>query len=216
MEQLIKKILKEEFSHNYVEVVTYDFSEIKQFFYITESEAKAPIYSDDVQYIKSRINRMYGGNDYLKLGNHKIIIEPTKHWFQRLNRKMEDDYKDIESIEDPELSEGMNLVEKYIESIIYPYLKRVNWNKTPRPCMELINTNATMPNGDKTIYSIVLRFELVDKQKYLIKLITQIKGERLYSRDYNCSKYTLNENKKRMKVYYHPFFNQLSYDCYAH
>ena len=216
MDKLILKILKEEFVTKFIEVVTYDFSKIKHFFSINEGKATAPVYHSDVEYIEKRIKKIYNQYDYISIGNHKIIIEPTTHWYQRLNRKMEPEYKNIPTIEDPELSEGIDLVEKYMDSIIYPYLKKINWGKTQRPCMELISNSSVMPDGTKTIYSIILKFELIGKQKYLIKLITQIKGERLYSEKYNCSKYTLNGNKKRMKVYYHPLNNQLSYDCYAY
>jgi len=215
MRNLIEKILFEEFHTSNIKVRTFDFSEIKHLLFINEGDATAPVYDDDVDYIENRIDRMYGGGDYISMGNHKIEIHPTTHWYQRLNRKMEKEYRDNDKIEDPELSEGMDLIEKSMTSIIYPYLKKINWTANPKPCMELVNNNAIMPNGDRGFYSIILGFSLIGKQKYKIKLITQIKGERLYSKNYNCSKYVINENKKRMKKF-HPFYNHLSYDCYAY
>jgi hypothetical protein len=206
MRNLIKKILREEINNNSIEVITYDFNQIKHFFSINEGVAKAPIYSDDVKLIKNKIKKLYNGGDFLKLGNHKILIDPTKHWLQRLNRKMEDEYKNILSIEDPELFEGLDLIEKNMEKIIYPYLKNINWEKNSRPCMELINHNAILPNGEITIYSVVISFEKLGKGLFVIKLLTQIKGERLYSQNYNCSQIKLYENKKRMNKYCHPFY----------
>jgi hypothetical protein len=206
MRNLIKKILKEEINNNSIEVITYDFNQIKHFFSINEGVANAPIYSEDVNLINNKIKRMYNAGDSLKVGNYKILIEPSKHWLQRLNRKMEDEYKNDESIEDPELFEGLDLIEKNMEKIIYPYMKNINWEKKPRPCMELINHNAILPNGDITTYSIVLSIEKLNKGLFNIKLLTQIKGERLYSQNYNCSKIKLYENKKRINKYCHPFY----------
>jgi hypothetical protein len=72
--------------------------------------------------------------------------------------------------------------------------------------MELINHNAILPNGDITTYSIVLSIEKLNKGLFNIKLLTQIKGERLSSQKHNCSKIKLYENKKRMNKYCHPFY----------
>lgn len=206
MKELIRKILNEEINNNYIEVITYDFNKIKHLFPINEGDAKAPIYSEDVALIKNKIKRMYNAGDSLKLGKYNILIQPTKHWFQRLNRKMEEDYKKDDSIEDPELFEGLDLIEKNMETIIYPYLKNINWDKKSRPCMELINHNAILPNGETTIYSIVISFEKLNKGLFNIKLLTQIKGKRLYSKNYNCSQIKLYENKKRITKYCHPFY----------
>ena len=206
MRNLIKKILKEEINNNSIEVITYDFDEIKHLFPLNEGVAKAPIYSEDVTLIKNKIKRMYNAGDSLKVGNYKILIEPSKHWLQRLNRKMEDEYKNDESIEDPELFEGLDLIEKNMDTIIYPYLKNINWEKKSRPCMELINNKAILSNGKIGNYSIILNFEKLNKGSFRIKLITQIKGKLFYNQKYNCSKIKLNENKKRMNKYCHPFY----------
>jgi hypothetical protein len=72
--------------------------------------------------------------------------------------------------------------------------------------MELINNNAILPNGETTTYSIVINFEKLNKGLFRIKLITQIKGERLLSQKYNCSKIKLYENRKRINKYCHPFY----------
>jgi len=206
MRNLIRKILKEEINNNSIEVITYDFDEIKHLFSINEGVATVKVEPKDENLIKDKIKGMYNAGDFLKVGNYEIIIEPTKHWLQRLYRKNEDEYKDDKSIENPKLFEGLDLIEKNMDTIIYPYLKNINWEKKSRPCMELINNKAILSNGKIGNYSIILNFEKLNKGSFRIKLITQIKGKLFYNQKYNCSKIKLNENKKRMNKYCHPFY----------
>jgi hypothetical protein len=85
-------------------------------------------------------------------------------------------------------------------------IRKNDFNKKTNPCYELINYNSFTPEGNKVPYSLIVSVELVGKKTYNIKLLTQIKGELLYSQKYNCTKIRLSENKKRMKKLFSSFF----------
>jgi hypothetical protein len=207
MRKLIRKILKEEFFVDNLEVVEIPISEIKKYFLLGEATATAPIYTDDERYVYNRINRSYNDEGFYRNGNLKFKIEPTTHWFQRLNRKMEPEYKNIETIFDPELSEGLDLLYKLLNGKLTDLIKGNDFTKRKNPCYELINLSSLTPEGDKVPYSLIITIYPIGKKTYNIKLITQIKGERLYSDSYNCAKIKLMENKKRMKILFPSFFN---------
>ena len=206
MINLIRKILLEEFFLDNINVSEVPFVEIKEYFLLGEATATAPIYTDDERYVYSRIKRNYNEGGFYRSGNLKFKIEPTTHWFQRLNRKIEPEYKNIETIFDPELSEGLDLLYNVIDNKLGELIRKNDFNKKTNPCYELINYNSFTPEGNKVPYSLIVSVELVGKKTYNIKLLTQIKGELLYSQKYNCTKIRLSENKKRMKKLFSSFF----------
>ena len=206
MRNLIRKILIEEFLINNTEIFEVPYSKIKQHFLLGEAKAIAPIYPDDERYINNRIKRNYNNDGYYSVGNLKFQIEPTTHWLQRLNRKMEPEYKNIETIFDPESSEGLDLLYKVIDNKLVELIRKNDFNRNPNPCYELINYNSTTPDGDRVPYSLIVTVFPKGKKTYNIKLITQIKGERLYSDKYNCTRIKLYENKKRMEQLFTSFF----------
>jgi hypothetical protein len=206
MKKLIRKILKEEFFTNNTNVFEIPYTQIKKYFLLGEAKATAPIYSDDEDYINERINRNYDDSGYYTIGSLKFKIEPTGHWLQRLNRKMEPEYKNNEKIYDPEVSEGLDLLFKVIDKKLVELIRKTDFNKNPNPCYEIINYNSITPDGNRVPYSLIVSVFPKGKKTYNIKLITQIKGDILYSEKHNCTRIKLYENKKRMEKLFPSFF----------
>jgi hypothetical protein len=207
MRNLIRKILIEEFFIDNITVVEVPFNEIKEYFLLDEGIATAKIHPDDKNYINNRIERSYNEQGFYPIGNLRFKIEPTTHWLQRLNRKKEPEFKDDETIFDPELSDGLDLLYKVLDNKLTDLIRGNDFNKRSNPCYEIIDSNSISPKGDKVPYSLIVNVYPIGKKTYKIKLITQIKGKRLYKDDFNCAKIKLNENKKRMKLLFHPFKN---------
>jgi len=206
MRNLIRKILLEEFFLNNIIVREVPFDEIEKYFLLSEATATAPIFPDDERYVNSRIEKTYNEEGLYRSGNLKFKILPTNHWLQRLNRKMEPEYKNIETIFNPEISDGLDLLYRIIDNKLSELIRLNDFNKRTNPCYEIIDYNSISPEGNKVPYSLIVGVEFVRKKTYNIKLITQIKGELLYSQKYNCTKIKLYENKKRMKKLFSSFF----------
>jgi hypothetical protein len=60
--------------------------------------------------------------------------------------------------------------------------------------------------GKKVDFSMIVNVYQIAKKTYRIRLVTQIKGERLYSDKYSCTRVKLDENRKRMKKIFPSFF----------
>lgn len=206
MKKLIRKILLEEFFTTRIEITEISYSLLKKYFLLGEAQATAPIFQDDVDYINSKINNEKKGNRFYEVGNLKFDIEPTTHWLQRLNRKMESEYQNLSSVYDPTLDDGLDVLYKTLNNKLGDFIRNNDWNKRKNPCYEIVFLNSKSPNGDKVDYSLIVNAFQIGKKTYRIKLITQIKGERLYSDKYNCTRITLYENKKRIEKLFPSFF----------
>lgn len=203
---MIKKILNEEFLSDNIKIVEIPYQQLKKYFLLGEAQATAPVFSKEESYIKNKIERNYSDNGFYEVGNFKFKIEPTKHWLQRLHRKMETDYKNKENIFDPDLDDGVYLLFKVFNEKLIDLIRKNDWNKKPNPCFELINLNSPTPNGNKVPYSMVINIFPIGKKTYRIRLVTQIKGERLYSDSYDCIRIKISENKKRIEKLFPSFF----------
>lgn len=206
MREMIKKILEEEFLSDTIKIVEVPYQQLKKYFLLGESQANAPIFSKEESYIKNKIERKYNNNEFYEVGNFKFKIEPTKHWLQRLHRKMEPEYKNRETIFDPDLDDGVELLFKVIDNRLVELIRKNDWNNRPNPCFEIINFNTTTTDGQKVPYSMIVNVFPIGRKTYRIKLVTQIKGERIYSSNYNCTRIKISENKKRIEKLFPSFF----------
>jgi len=206
MEKLIRKILREEFFTENIEISELPYSLLKKYFLLGEAKATAPIFKEDEDYINDRINKEKGDKSYFEVGNLKFDIEPTTHWLQRLNRKMEPEYENVSSVYDPTLDDGLDVLYKTLKNKLGDFIRNNDWNKNKNPCYEIIFTNSVSPMGKKVDFSMIVNVFPIAKKTYRIRLVTQIKGERLYSDKYSCTRVKLDENRKRMKKLFPSFF----------
>jgi hypothetical protein len=206
MRKMIQKILREEFLFDDIQLVEVPYQQLKNYFILGEAQANAPIFKKEENYINNKIKRNSGDSEYYETGNFKFNIEPTTHWLQRLHRKMEPEYKNNENIFDPDLDDGVYLLFKVIDEKLVDLVRKNDWNSKPNPCFELINLNSPLPNGKKVPYSMIINIFPIGKKTYRIRLVTQIKGERLYSDTHNCTRIKIFENKKRIEKLFPSFF----------
>ena len=206
MREMIKKILEEEYLSDTIKIVELPYQQLKKYFLLGEAQATAPIFSKEESYIKNKIERKYNDNEFYEVGNLKFKIEPTKHWLQRLHRKMEPEYKNRDTIFDPDLEDGVDLLFKVIDTQLVELIRKNDWSKRDNPCFEIINFNSLLPNGNKTSYSMIINVYQIGKKTYRIRLVTQIKGEKIYSTNYNCTRIKISENEKRIEKLFPSFF----------
>jgi len=154
-------------------------------------EVKAKVFVPYVtrNYISNKITSIYNSpnKDYYELGKIKLTIEPTEHWLERLYRKSDPDYAKKDIIVNPTLDEGLDILHVSLGGKLAEYINKLDWSRKDRPCVELLN--------DTTNYSEILGIDRINKDNYKIKLITQIKGARMYSKKYNTSRLKMNENR---------------------
>jgi hypothetical protein len=143
----------------------------------------------DEEYIEDKIDNFYNNDDNYLKDNIKVTIKVTKHWLERLYRKSDSKYINKETIYNPTIDEGLDLIFKKIDDI-FEFIKRMNKTDKKSVYLELIYENA-VHNGKKVPYSEIISIEPKKGKQYEITLITQIKGEKLYTGKYNA---------KRMKV----------------
>lgn len=119
---------------------------------------------------------------------------------------MEPEYKNRETIFDPDLDDGVELLFKIIDDKLVELMRKNDWSNRPNPCFEIINFNSTTTEGQKVPYSMIINVYPIGRKTYRIKLVTQIKGERIYSSNYNCTRIKISENKKRIENLFPSFF----------
>lgn len=128
--------------------------------------------------------------------NHpvKITIRPSHHWFERLYRKSDDKYKNVDTVFDPTIDEAIEFIIRNIDKIID---KVVTFKKNSFT-LELIKNNAVTSDGKIVPYSLIVGVNLLNYGVYEFSLVTQIKGERLYSKDYQSTKMVADSLKYRL------------------
>lgn len=121
----------------------------------------------------------------------KVTIKPTHHWFERLYRKSDEKYKNKTTVFNPTFDEAIEIIVKNIDKIINKVVSFKKNNFT----LELIKSDAVSPDGKKVPYSVIVGVNLLDYGVYEFSLITHIKGERLYSRNYQSTKMVVDSFK---------------------
>lgn len=118
----------------------------------------------------------------------KIEIDTTYHWFERLYRKSDPKYSNNPKIFNPDLDEAIDKIIFNIDKIV----EKIKKFKKTKFYLELIREHSKTNSGEIVPYSTVFAVETINYDFYKLTLITHIKGERLYSKNYDTTKISEN------------------------
>jgi hypothetical protein len=149
----------------------------------------------DDPYLNARIkNEFYNLGYCASIKGKKFQLNTTTHFLERLHRKSDELYKDNPNIVNPERDEALNLIFNNFDRVLNFLSTRKNDNVS----LELVDMKAKDSKGNIMPYSVIIGITKIHGV-YKMSLITHIKGERSYTKNYSTEASII--EKKSFDIY---------------